>query len=686
MKCNICKNEASILFNDLVLNKYKVDYFKCSNCGFIQTEKPYWLNEAYGNAITDLDIGLVSRNLIYSDLLEKIIKNNFNYKGKFLDYAGGYGLFVRLMRDKGFDFYWEDKYCKNIFAKNFDVHGLKKKNRFDLITAFELFEHLANPINELKKMLKYSDVIIFSTELQPEKKINNANDWWYFAQETGQHISFYSKETLQYIANNNSLFLYSKENLHVLSKVRLANNPLITDKNNAGIEMTSLIQPDFELAKNITKQTTLIKNDLSDKAENPDRISDLIYKLSLTLSKLEIVTNRLSSAKSDLYLAKDQLTAIYTSREWKLINISQKVAKAIIPNGSLRRKFSVKLWRLSKLSIKSAIRIFRWIRSMFLFGKNYLLKFKPRKKRKINTNSKKIVYVGHSYHNKTKSTAFLIEYLKQFFEVEEILDESWLGKPFPDLSFIDESYLGVIFFQLLPPPKTIKNIKNENILYFPMYDQSGELDYDYWNKYKNLKIVNFSKTLHEKLYAWGLDSTYIQFFPEPNKFIPGNHKEIFFWQRTNDINIKILDKIFANADFKIHIHRATDPGYKFIWPTKDEESRFSISYSDWFNNKEDLNDILAKKGIYIAPRKFEGIGMGFLEAMAMGKAVVSENNPTMNEYIEDCQTGYFFNRKDLGKIDFSNIKEVQKNAHEFIRAGHAKWIKERSKIIDIINR
>ena len=60
---------------------------------------------------------------------------------KFLDYGGGSGLFVRLMREKGFNFYYYYKYSLNIFAKGFEV-DLKNNFSFEVITVFEVFEHL----------------------------------------------------------------------------------------------------------------------------------------------------------------------------------------------------------------------------------------------------------------------------------------------------------------------------------------------------------------------------------------------------------------------------------------------------------------------------------------------------------------------------------------------------------------
>jgi glycosyltransferase involved in cell wall biosynthesis len=303
----------------------------------------------------------------------------------------------------------------------------------------------------------------------------------------------------------------------------------------------------------------------------------------------------------------------------------------------------------------------------------------------MNTE-KKIVYVGHSYHNKTKSTDFLIDYLKQFFDVEVILDESWIGKPFSNLSFVNENYLAVIFFQVLPPPNIFEKIKNTNIIYFPMYDQSGDCSAEFWNNYPNLKIINFSKTLHEKMKEWGFDSIYVQYFPEVREFMPGNKREVFFWQRHTGMNINQIANLFGEDSLKIHIHKAVDPSQEFVQPSPKIEKKYKITYSDWFDTREEMLDLIRKKGIYVAPRSLEGIGMSFLEAMAMGKAVIAVDNPTMNEYITHGENGYLFDMFHPQKIDLSNLEKVQKNAYEFMCRGRERWEKERRSIITFIEK
>ena len=226
MNCKICKSNSDRIFSGRILSKYEIDYFKCQNCGFIQTEEPFWLQESYSSVIAMTDIGLVARNLSLQNITTWIIKKYFNYKAKFIDFAGGYGLFVRLMRDKGLDFYRQDFYCENYFAQYFDVTDQNIKDKFELLTAFEVFEHLVNPFEEIEKMFDYSDSIFFSTELQPQLKMESIEDWRYFAKETGQHVAFYNIKSLEIIAEKLNCHFYSNENnLHILTKKKLDSNP-----------------------------------------------------------------------------------------------------------------------------------------------------------------------------------------------------------------------------------------------------------------------------------------------------------------------------------------------------------------------------------------------------------------------------------------------------------------------------
>ena len=225
MKSNITGGDTVLLFNEKILNKYSISYYQCVDTGYIQTEKPYWLEEAYHSAITKLDIGLIKRNISYSEIVEKLIRANFNPLGSFLDYSGGYGMFTRLMRDRGFDYWNTDKYCQNTFSEFFDLKFHPNGNHFELTTAFEVMEHLEDPINQMNEPLSYSEHFLFSTELVPSQ-IDHLKSWWYFTYETGQHVSFYTKDALSYLAEKCNRYFYTNgQNLHLFTTKKFSKNP-----------------------------------------------------------------------------------------------------------------------------------------------------------------------------------------------------------------------------------------------------------------------------------------------------------------------------------------------------------------------------------------------------------------------------------------------------------------------------
>ena len=220
MNCKICNSPTNQLFEKTILNKYKTFYYKCSFCDFIQTDEPIWIEEAYSNVITSTDIGLLNRNIYLVKETKIIIDSCFSESKIMLDYAGGYGVYVRLMRDEGYNFYRQDVYCENIFAKTFDIENLKGR-QFDIVTAFEVLEHFVNPLKEIEKVLSYSETAIFSTVLIP-KNDNDLLNWWYLATETGQHVAFYSEKSMQYIAQKFNKSYYCRNgNLHVFTSKKL---------------------------------------------------------------------------------------------------------------------------------------------------------------------------------------------------------------------------------------------------------------------------------------------------------------------------------------------------------------------------------------------------------------------------------------------------------------------------------
>lgn len=190
------------------------------------------MNEAYIQPITDQDTGLLSRNIYLMEKISVLLYYFFNWRGQFLDFAGGYGIFTRWMRDTGLNFYHNDPHTENVFAKDceYKLENVSAKC-FEAVTSFEFLEHLPDPLETIEKLCSLSNNLIFSTTLIPEPIPNK--DWHYYAFEHGQHIAFYSHKTFKYIAEQFNLNYLSIQNIHILSKDKLPSNSVKNKLKNA---------------------------------------------------------------------------------------------------------------------------------------------------------------------------------------------------------------------------------------------------------------------------------------------------------------------------------------------------------------------------------------------------------------------------------------------------------------------
>lgn len=218
--CKLCCSPAEYQFHANMLGKLRVAYYLCKQCGYLFTEEPYWLEDAYAESISQNDANIMTRTLKLKEFVSVLLLNLFDHKAKFLDYGGGYGLFVRMMRDADFDFYWQDKYCQNLFAGGFEG---AENEKYELVTAFECFQHFVDPIQELDHIFDKSDCLLVTTNLLPDP-LPQPNVWDYYALQSGQHISFYSIKSLRRMAESLGLVLLSNgTNTHMFSKRNISN-------------------------------------------------------------------------------------------------------------------------------------------------------------------------------------------------------------------------------------------------------------------------------------------------------------------------------------------------------------------------------------------------------------------------------------------------------------------------------
>lgn len=214
--CRLCGGETDLRFTLPILSKHTVAYLKCARCGSLQTERPHWLDEAYGASnLAKADAGAVARCLCNQAAVYTISRAlGFGHNARVLDFAGGNGLLCRLLRDVGFDARTADAFAVNDFAQGFDDKG----GNVDIVCAFEVAEHFANPVAELASIFdRATRAVIMSTKIYT----GQGPGWWYLAPREGQHVFFYSQAAMHMIADRFGFHYLRAGGYHLFIRVSL---------------------------------------------------------------------------------------------------------------------------------------------------------------------------------------------------------------------------------------------------------------------------------------------------------------------------------------------------------------------------------------------------------------------------------------------------------------------------------
>ena len=286
-----------------------------------------------------------------------------------------------------------------------------------------------------------------------------------------------------------------------------------------------------------------------------------------------------------------------------------------------------------------------------------------------------VLFITYEHNfKKTASSFFFYDFLCRNFKVEVVFPKN------ENISYskINETeWDAVISFQFF---LDFAQIKCQNKIFIPMYD-SFIFSFHNVLQLKNVKIINFCKKLHNLSVFFGLKSFYIQYFPESCDIKRTSRNKIFYWQR-RETSFSVLSKSFPEnlTDIGVQetvIHSVNDNG-EFFKPTPSEIEKYNIKITSWFEDINDLKNILDTTKYYIAPRKQEGIGMSFLDAMQHGAVVIAHNDCTMNEYIKNGYNGYLIDFENPKKITFKDYSSIQNNSINSIIVGRKKYEKKLS--------
>jgi len=199
----------------LALSGYPVYYRRCSVCLFTFTNAfDAWTHADFHEQIYNDDYIVVDPDFVELRPTgnAKALAETFQASRAsidILDYGGGSGLTAKLLRRDGFSAVTYDPFSE------FDVMPAE---RFDLISCFEVMEHVPSPkdtVATMVSLLKGSGAILFSTLVQPAEFDGIGLNWWYAGPRNG-HVSLYSALSLARLFEPHGMHVSSfSEGVHI---------------------------------------------------------------------------------------------------------------------------------------------------------------------------------------------------------------------------------------------------------------------------------------------------------------------------------------------------------------------------------------------------------------------------------------------------------------------------------------
>jgi len=284
-----------------------------------------------------------------------------------------------------------------------------------------------------------------------------------------------------------------------------------------------------------------------------------------------------------------------------------------------------------------------------------------------------VAFLANSFHLKrTHSSDFFINLLREAFGTVDVIPhkEAWAELPKRKRDLI-------VVWQHRYPPEVLEAFGADRVVLVPMYDDTP-LDEAFWSKYRRFKVFCFSSTLERLLVSYGLQAWGVRYYPDPADFPATDWSRGlrgFFWPRTRAIHWGLVRALSAGSAFeRMHLHWTPDVHGDLSPPVEDaERADGRVELSSWFRNAAEYHKALASSNVFFASRVAEGIGMSFLEAMAMGLCVVAPSAPTMSEYLEHGVNGLLFDPAVPRALDFSRAKELGQAARRSCERGRIAW-------------
>jgi GT2 family glycosyltransferase len=303
-----------------------------------------------------------------------------------------------------------------------------------------------------------------------------------------------------------------------------------------------------------------------------------------------------------------------------------------------------------------------------------------------------IAYIGHNFHQRSRSTTFFIDLLRTLGNVELFaVDPTSSAEPEWYFGFTEEKYDIIVLFQVFEPFDMLSG-RHDNVIFVPMYDSLvRDNDYIEWKSiFNTVKVLCLSWNLRRELMRQGTTHAHFQYYPNPEDHPQADYLDSLhglFWYRRREITPEFVFDLCKNTEFqKFIIHYAPDPGHENdqILACAPPPNILSLQHTFWSDSASKLASMLRESNVFFAPRHWEGIGMSVLEAMATGLCVVAHNGPTMSEYISNGNNGLLYDRFRHAALEFSGVQDIGRRARESMQRGYERWSRSTPALLQFV--
>ena len=209
--CEICSEDKIENFTQFLPNA-KVKLVKCNSCGFVFSPQNTRNKIEYSNYRDEEVLKSVRAANNYvrfrrHKLRIKLIKK-FKNSGNLFDIGVGWGHFTYTAKKMGFDVDGIEisetmhHYATNDLNLRIEKGSFYeipiKENFYDIITLWDVLEHLEKPLEVLKKanrMLKYDGIIVIQVPQIDSKVAKIQKEKWPML--SVEHINYFSKSTIK---------------------------------------------------------------------------------------------------------------------------------------------------------------------------------------------------------------------------------------------------------------------------------------------------------------------------------------------------------------------------------------------------------------------------------------------------------------------------------------------------------